>query len=52
MPLSEILMDLETIIVSDVSQTNTNIICYHLYVESNKKDTKELIYKTNQLIDF
>ena len=30
-----------------------NIICYHLYVESNsKKDTKELIYKTNKGTDF
>ena len=29
-------MDLEIIILSEVSQTKTNIICYHLYVESNK----------------
>ena len=25
----------------------TNIICYHLYVESKKNDTNELIYKTD-----
>ena len=32
---------------SEVSQTKTNIIEYHLYVESNfKKDTKQVIYKT------
>ena len=37
-------MDLEIIILSEVSQTN--IIWYHLYVESKKKiDTNELIYK-------
>ena len=31
-----------------VSQTKTNIIWYHSYVESNlKNDTNELIYKTD-----
>ena len=40
-------MDLEIIILSEVRQRNTNIIWYHLYVESKKKnDTNELIYKT------
>ena len=38
-------MDLEIIRQSEVRQRKTNIICYHLYVESNKNDTKELIYK-------
>jgi len=38
-------MDLESLIPSEVSQTKTNIIWYHLYVES-KKATNELIYKT------
>ena len=28
------------IILSEVNQRRTNIICYHLRVESNKKDTK------------
>ena len=28
------------------SQRKTNIIWYHLYVESEKNDTNELIYKT------
>ena len=33
-------MDLEIIRLSEVSHTgDTNIICYHLYVESKKKDT-------------
>ena len=35
-------MELEIVILSEASQTKTNI--YHLYVE--EKDTNELIYKT------
>ena len=42
MPFAATSMDLEMIILS---QRTTNIICYHLYVES-KNDTNELIYKT------
>ena len=38
-------MDLEVIILSEVRKRKTNIIWYHLYVES-KHDTDELIYKT------
>ena len=42
-------MDLEIIKLSDVSQRKTNIIRYHLYMESKnkpkKKDVNELIYK-------
>ena len=30
-------MDLEFIMLSVVSQTVTNFICYHLYVESKKR---------------
>ena len=37
-------MELE-IIPSEVSQTKTNIIQYHLHVEYKKNDTNELIYK-------
>ena len=37
-------MDLEIITLSEVSQTKTNII-YHLYAESKKIDTNELINK-------
>ena len=45
MTLAATWMDLEIIILSEVSQTN--ITWYHsLCVESNKNDTKELIYKT------
>ena len=32
--------------LSEVSQRKTNIIWYHLYVESKKNGTNELIYKT------
>ena len=48
MPFSETWMDLEIIILSEVSQRKTNIIWYHLYAESKKKkkDTFEIIYKT------
>ena len=32
-------MDLKIIILSKVSQTEKDIICYHLYMESKKTDT-------------
>ena len=38
-------MDLEIVILSEVSQTKTNIIWYHLYVEPKKNGTHELVYK-------
>ena len=37
MPLAATWMDLEIIILSEVRQRKTNIICYHLYVQSNKE---------------
>ena len=46
LPNEAIWMDLEIITVSEVSQRKTYIMWYHLYVESNKNDTKELVYKT------
>ena len=39
-------MDLDIIILSKINQTEIENIWYHLYVEFNKNDTKELIYKT------
>ena len=39
-------MDLEIVILSEVSQRKTNIIRYRLYVDSKKTSTNELIYKT------
>ena len=46
MPFAVTWTDLEIIILSEVSQTKTNIIWYHLYVESKKNDANEPIYKT------
>ena len=36
MPFAATWMDLEIIILSEVSQTKANIIQYHFYVESKK----------------
>ena len=49
MPFAATWMDLEIIILSEVSQTKTNIIWYHLYVES-KNSTNELIYKQKHTV--
>ena len=46
MPFAATWTDLEIIILSEVSQTKTNIKLYHLYVESKKNSTNELIYVT------
>ena len=37
-------MDLEMIILSEINQRKSNIIRYHLYVES-KKEANKLIYE-------
>ena len=37
-------IELEIIILSEVSQRKTNVICYQLYEES-KRNTNEFIYK-------
>ena len=37
MPFAATCVDMEIIILSEISQRKTNIIRYHLYVESNKK---------------
>ena len=37
MPFAATCMDLEIIILREISQRKTNTICYHLYVESNDK---------------
>ena len=46
MPFAATWMDLKIVILSELSRTKTNIICYCLYMESRKNDTNELIYKT------
>ena len=38
-------MQLESLTVSEVRKRKTNVIWYHLYVESKKSDTNEPIYK-------
>ena len=45
MPSAATWMDLENIILSEVSQIKTNIMRYLLYVES-KNNTNKSIYKT------
>ena len=45
MPFAATWMDLKIILQSEISQTKTNIIQYHVYVKSKKNDTNELIYK-------
>ena len=48
MPFAATWMDLEITVLSEVTQTRTNIICYYSYVESNlKNDTNELTYRTD-----
>ena len=46
MPFAATWMDLEIIILSEISQRKARTPLYHLYVESKKNDTNELIYKT------
>ena len=42
MPFAATGMDCKIILLSEVSQTKTSTIRYHLYVEFNKNDIKEL----------
>ena len=48
MSFAAIWMDLEIIILSEVSQRKTNIIGYHLYVESKKNDKMNVFTKQKQ----
>ena len=47
MPFTATWMDLEVIILSEVSQRKSSIIWYRLYVEFLKNHINELIYKTD-----
>ena len=51
MPFAATWMDLEIVLLSEVSQKNPNIIWYHLYGESKNNNINQLIYKTNRLTD-
>ena len=44
-------MDLETVILSEVSQRKTNIAWYHLYVESNKRYKWTYLQIRNRITD-
>ena len=46
LPFAATWINLEIIILSEVSQRKTTIWWYHLYVKSKKNDANELIYKT------
>ena len=46
MPFAETWMDLETVILSEVSQTKRQISCDIACMWNQKNDTNELIYKT------
>ena len=48
MPFAATWMELETLILSEISQIKTNII-YHLCVDSNKNDTYEN-WKKNETV--
>ena len=48
MPFATTWMDLEIIILSEVSQTKTNIMWYHLFVESWKMIQMNLFTKQKQ----
>ena len=45
MPFAATWLNLESILRSEVSQTKTNMIQYHLHVETEKNDTKYLFTK-------
>ena len=54
MPFAVTWMDLEIIMLSEVSQTKTNIIRYHLHVESNFKMIQKNLFtkQKHRLKDF
>ena len=45
MSFSATQMDPGTIMLTETNQRKTNIMQYHLYVESKKNDTEELMYE-------
>ena len=47
------MLDIEIVMLSEIRQRKRNIILYHIYTESKKKDVNELIYlqNRNRLLD-
>ena len=43
-------MDLEDIMLSEISQRKTNTILFHLYVASKKQNRNKLIRTENKLV--
>lgn len=48
LPFATTCMDLEGTIISRISQTKTDIVWYHLYVESKKKKKAQQTSKYNK----
>ena len=46
MPITATCMDLETVLLNEVSQTKKDIVWYCSYEETKKNNTNELIHKT------
>ena len=49
MPFAATWIDLESVILNEVSQKRRNIVWYPLYVQSEINDANELTYKTKQV---
>ena len=52
MPFAATWMDLEMITPSEVSQTKTNIICYHLYMKPNFKMIQKDLFTNRKRLRF
>ena len=52
MPFAATWTDLEIIILSEVSERQTSIMCYHLHVESKKRIQMNFLQNRNRLTDF
>ena len=48
MPFAATWLDLESVVLSEVSQTKASVICFHLYVESKNVIQMKLFEKQKQ----
>ena len=51
LPFATTWIDIESIMLSEISQTKTITVCYHLYVESKKYNKLVNITKRNRLVE-